>query len=133
MAIEGTGTVMKKVGTHTPRILDPKILKQLDAMAKDVERQERDLVELSRKLEIIDVKVSPPYIISHKYKQWQICLFWRDSPIEEWKTMCGWRYAGTKYERRGTLPSSLIADQRCGTCFGEDEDEDELTITVDAH
>ena len=125
--------VPKKVAEHTPRALNPNILKQLDTMAKDVERQERELLELNRKLEIIDVKVSPPYIISFKYKKWHMCLYWRDSPIEDWKTKCGWRYSGSKYERRGALPTSLTAEHRCGTCFGEDEDEDELAITGDVH
>ena len=129
----GAGTKDKKTTVQTPRILNPKVLKQLDDMAKEVERQERDLAELSHKLEIVDAKISPPYIISFKYNKWQICLYWHDSPIEEWKTKCGWRYAASKYERRGVLPSTLLAEHRCGTCFGEDNDEDELAITVDTH
>ena len=121
----------KKTNVQTPRILNSKVLKQLDDMAKEVERQEQELADLSHKLEIVDTKVSPPYIISAKYKKWHICLYWHDSAAEEWKTKCGWRYAASKYERRGVLPTSLAAEHRCGTCFGEDTDEDELAITGD--
>ena len=99
--------VTKRTHKHKPRNLDSKIIKQLDAMAKDLESQEQDLLELTRKLEIVDAKVSPPYFISHTNKHLHICLYWHDLPSEDWQTKCGWRYLGSKYERRGVLPSSL--------------------------
>ena len=94
--------------------------------ATEVEKHDRDLIELSEKCAILDATVTPKFVLSGKYKKYHIALMWQDKPIKDWKCRCGWRYGHSAFDRRSKVPDDIDAIEKCGTCFDEPDEEDEI-------
>ena len=106
--------------------LSTKVLKKLDMMTTEIEKHDRDLNEMAEKCAILDATVTPKYVLSDKYKKFHIALAWQDTPVKEWKCRCGWKYGHSTYQRRSKVPDDTKASEKCGTCFDESDDEDEI-------
>ena len=119
-----TDKTMAKSTEKYPR----KLLSLVDKLTEEGAQREQEIQELAKKLEIIDGKVTPKYIVSAKHQKYHISLSWHDVSPSEWRTKCGWKYGASKFERRGTLPKQLGNKEKClgrGACFDYDDDEDE--------
>ena len=102
-----------------------KAMEQLKILEVEVAKHDQDLEDMNAKLAIFDSKLTPKYVISDKYQKWHICQKWQDVPSKEWRTLCGWRYAKSVFERRTELADNLKDTECCTTCFDLDAPDSE--------
>ena len=108
-----------------------KLLNTVDKLTEEAAERDKEIQQLAAKLEIVDGKASPKYLVSAKYQKFHVCLAWQDCQPSEWRTKCGWKYGASKFQRRSALPSNLTNKEKClgrGACFDYEDEDDENEI-----
>ena len=98
------------------------VIQGLNVMKADSSRHEEELLALGKRLEILDYRAVPKYIVSDEYQKWHVCLYYVDVPVDSMKTRCGWRYGASIFVRKSFAPVTWKKDERCTRCFDLAED-----------
>ena len=84
-----------------------KIMKQLMDLQAEVKQHDEELDQLLKQVKAVESIASPMYVVSDKSKKRHITFPFHDAPKKEWRVRCGWRYGGSIFERRSTVPEDL--------------------------